>query len=42
MESQSELSSVSSQHGEEANQVPSINIEQYIGNENSKNGKGGN
>lgn len=42
MESQSELSSVSSQRGEEANQVPSINIEQYIGNENSKNGKGGN
>lgn len=32
MESQSELSSASSQRAEEANQVPSINIEQYIGN----------
>ena len=42
MESQSDLSSVSSQHLVEGNQVPSIHIEQYIRNENNKNANIGN
>lgn len=42
MESQSDISSISSQRLDEGNQVPSIHIEQYIGDGNTKHGPAGN